>query len=495
MSILKANRIENLTTTDGGINVNNSGNVGIGTSSPVTQLHIQKATGGLAGVQISSSTYGSTLTDGLFVGIDDSNTYLYNYENTPLTFGTNSTERLRIDSSGNVGIGTSSPHSNSGTNLHIHGSNTTAELRLTNTTTGTGANGSVIQQGGNTLYISNSEAGNIAFENNGSERIRIDSSGKVGIGTQSPAERLHVAGDIRIEDTSPRFGFHDSNASSLSDVSGGFETFDSSGNRSCFVGSIGVNGAIAVGTNNAERMRIDSDGRLLLGSTASIGGNAIFQVQGSGNRKAHFHQPDSGGSIIQFTNTTTGTGTSDGFEIALNGSEDGQVWLYESGNIKFGTANSERMRLTNNGLTFNGDTAATNALDDYEEGTFAPTVTGSTTAGTATYAAQRGKYTKIGDRVFFEIYVAWGSGTGSGSQLYVSGLPFTVQTSNATYPAVTIGYWDSVTHGASSSPAALLASGNNYVYFYSIPNGGGGNSAIGYDASGSIILSGHYKVN
>ena len=96
-------------------------------------------------------------------------------------------------------------------------------------------------------------------------------------------------------------------------------------------------------------MRIDSDGRLLLGLTSSIGGDAIFQVQGSGNRKAHFHQPDSGGSIIQFTNTTTGTGTSDGFEVALNGSEDGQIWLYESGSIKFGTANTERMRIDSSG--------------------------------------------------------------------------------------------------------------------------------------------------
>ena len=45
MSILKANRIENLTTTDGGINVNNSGNVGIGTANPARELSIGDGSG------------------------------------------------------------------------------------------------------------------------------------------------------------------------------------------------------------------------------------------------------------------------------------------------------------------------------------------------------------------------------------------------------------------------------------------------------------------
>ena len=87
-------------------------------------------------------------------------------------------ERLRITSTGDVGINCI-PHSNAGINLHIHGDNTTSEIRLTNTTTGTGANGSYIQQGGNTLYIGNTESGNTVFEVNGSERLRVTSDGKV----------------------------------------------------------------------------------------------------------------------------------------------------------------------------------------------------------------------------------------------------------------------------------------------------------------------------
>jgi hypothetical protein len=79
-----------------------SNNVGIGTSSPVTNLQVFKNSGGLAGVQISNTTHGSTLSDGLFVGVDNSIAYLYNYENIPLLFATNNTERARIDASGSL---------------------------------------------------------------------------------------------------------------------------------------------------------------------------------------------------------------------------------------------------------------------------------------------------------------------------------------------------------------------------------------------------------
>ena len=90
------------------------------------------------------------------------------------------------NSATNVGVGTNVPYNNAGTNVHIHSANTTSEIRFTNSTTGGGNNGGTIQQGGNTLYVSNSESGNIVFENNGSERLRITSGGLVGIGTNDP---------------------------------------------------------------------------------------------------------------------------------------------------------------------------------------------------------------------------------------------------------------------------------------------------------------------
>lgn len=73
-----------------------------------------------------------------------------------------------------------------------------------------------------------------------------------------------------------------------------------------------------------------------------------------------------------------------------------------------------------------------NTLDDYEEGTFTPTVAfGSGTTG-ITYAAQVGRYTKVGNRVIFNLYVELTSNGSSTGAFDIRGLPFTSQnTTNA----------------------------------------------------------------
>jgi hypothetical protein len=89
--------------------------------------------------------------------------------------------------------------------------------------------------------------------------------------------------------------------------------------------------------------------------------------------------------------------------------------------------NSEVARLTADGITFNGDTAAANALDDYEEGSFLPGVEFQNVGGTATTASSTyttGDYTKIGDTVTVNFNISgivYGNGTGN---LRLTGLPF-----------------------------------------------------------------------
>jgi hypothetical protein len=97
-----------------------------------------------------------------------------------------------------------------------------------------------------------------------------------------------------------------------------------------------------------------------------------------------------------------------------------------NGEITFETNGSERARVTDNGLTFNGDTAAANALDDYEEGTYTPVISATDGIGTLTYSAQVGRYTKVGNRVSFNAYLSIANkGTVAGS-LRIT-LPFTVK--------------------------------------------------------------------
>ena len=93
------------------------------------------------------------------------------------------------------------------------------------------------------------------------------------------------------------------------------------------------------------------------------------------------------------------------------------------------SAASERLRiLAAGGLTFNGDTAAANALDDYEEGTFTPRLGAHLTDATHSYTQQQGKYTKVGNKVSLWIRLAINtlntSGTINGN-LQIEDLPFT----------------------------------------------------------------------
>lgn len=119
------------------------------------------------------------------------------------------------------------------------------------------------------------------------------------------------------------------------------------------------------------------------------------------------------------------------FHVAAGGTQTA-FWTVDAagnftvnaGNVVVGTAGK--------GIDFS---AAANAagmtselLSDYEEGTWTPTVTGATTAGTATYQTQTGYYTRIGRQVFCHINLYWLTSTGTGTAL-VGGLPFTVNSS------------------------------------------------------------------
>ena len=98
----------------------------------------------------------------------------------------------------------------------------------------------------------------------------------------------------------------------------------------------------------------------------------------------------------------------------------------------------ERVRiLSTGGMTFNGDTAAANALDDYEEGTWTPVLLGSTTAGTMTGSSE-GRYVKIGKMVYLTLRFTNVSFSGSAGTIKISGLPFAQVSTNA-YPSAAFG--------------------------------------------------------
>jgi hypothetical protein len=178
-----------------------------------------------------------------------------------------------------------------------------------------------------------------------------------------------------------------------------------------------------------------------------------------------------------------------------------QLGIRAASDILFATNGAtEKMRLTadsymrmaasTGGIQFNGDTAAANALDDYEEGTFTPTIAGSTTAGTATYTAQNGKYTKIGRQVSVSIDIRYTGGTGTGN-LQIAGLPFTAALVTA---SASIGYIEGVSLTALNIAQAFNTPSTTTIEFFQTPVGGGTPTAVPYDAAALIILSLTYFV-
>ena len=112
------------------------------------------------------------------------------------------------------------------------------------------------------------------------------------------------------------------------------------------------------------------------------------------------------------------------------------------GRIQFFTSGSEKMRLTpdgyqrmatgTKGIQFNGDTAAANALNDYEEGTWTPTLGGGSSDPTGvTYDVQTGNYTKVGRLVTINFIMGFTTYTGGTGAVFVRGLPFACAGGNA----------------------------------------------------------------
>jgi hypothetical protein len=119
--------------------------------------------------------------------------------------------------------------------------------------------------------------------------------------------------------------------------------------------------------------------------------------------------------------------------------------------------------ITGGGVSFNSDTAAANMLDDYEEGTWTPTLYG--TAGAVTYTTQAGWYTKVGNIVSVGGTIIYsGDGANANAMTKIGGLPFT---SNSTGNMRAVGSAGSCTVGESWKKIFAIDPGVTYVWFVS----------------------------
>ena len=158
--------------------------------------------------------------------------------------------------------------------------------------------------------------------------------------------------------------------------------------------------------------------------------------------------------------------------------------------IAIGCADAEVARFTSDGLTFNGDTAATNALDDYEEGTWTPFLEGATTAGTFTYSSRVGTYTKIGRQVsLFCSLAGITTGTASSGSLLVKGLPFTATAGGGTNAIGTLEHQSVDLHTNTRSVNCLIVNSQNQIFLREVRD-----NLVVQNTTGSQLNSGSSNI-
>ncbi len=145
------------------------------------------------------------------------------------------------------------------------------------------------------------------------------------------------------------------------------------------------------------------------------------------------------------------------------------------------------------GITFPATQSASsdaNTLDDYEEGTFTPTIRGTTTAGTGTYSTQNGTYIKIGRSVTVFGYIRWSAHTGTGS-MQIGNLPFTSFNGGDNYSVAPI-FLQNMALTASNYAQAVQNPNSITIDLYQYPTGGGATTTVPMDTSAEIGFSATY---
>ncbi|MAC69034.1 MAG: hypothetical protein CMP84_02275 [Gammaproteobacteria bacterium] len=167
--------------------------------------------------------------------------------------------------------------------------------------------------------------------------------------------------------------------------------------------------------------------------------------------------------------TLTLDGTQGGaIDIEKDGTVQAELWTYRnSADVALAAAHSlgsirlmaggftERARIqAGGGISFNGDTAAANALDDYEEGTCTLSLTSSGTFPTVSYTNQTAYYVKVGKVVTLTWYSAGLniSNAGSGTAK-IAGLPYSASTAAHHYPVVNVTHNTATIHTVDSGYA------------------------------------------
>ena len=300
-------KTSNTVATTSRMFLSQSGEVGIGTTSPQRKFHVD----GIARIEANGQTLDLVGTDHTFIafypdgaasgrkayigfpGSTSDRLTIANEFNDDISFFTNGSEKVTIENSGNVGIGTTSPNHE----LVVEGAaSPNIELKNSNYSNG----GFILNRtnyGHQWKWWAESNVMYFGFstdESTYSTKLTIESSGDVGIGTTSPGQKLEVEGNIRI--------------SKSNDVTSGFELGRDGSTLDAFIIQR-ENADLFFRTNNSEKMRIEAGGNVGIG-TASPG------------QKLSVNGTVSGSIFYDYNNTGyffNGDASKDGVDLVTSG--------------------------------------------------------------------------------------------------------------------------------------------------------------------------------
>ena len=427
---------------------------------------------------------------------------------------TNTTERVRVNSDGDVIVGSGITVSPDG---DIFATGVTTSTTFSGNFSGGTVSGTtgtftgdvdiadkIVHTGDTDTAIRFSGADTITAETGGTERIRIQSDGRIAINdtgntnytTFSPCLVIGDSGD-----STPGLVLRGSTSSNC-DIS----FCDNSGAESDDGVSEGLiryehsNDAMIFHTADGERVRIDSSGNFGIGTESP---DRKLDVSGTGNVYGKFQSTSATGAGIEVKDSgqdwliqadNGGSQQSLAFYDLANTSyrvhmkSNGNVEIV-NGNLVIGTAGK--------GIDFSAaaddstnlaETVDSSVLDDYEEGQFTPAVQFDSGGGGISYGTRYGRYRKIGNMVSITYYMEISSGVSSSDYFARLSLPFNGFGGSVGHQDARIRQWNT---GYSDWFVSL--GGSAPVFFHSNANGSSSNYARGddingYKLSGQVIL-------
>ena len=374
--------------------------------------------------------------------------------------GVNSTapeETLDVRDSLTVGFDTSTTnrdlhvYSDLGTPVRIETTDTTSTIDFMDSGTSSTFNVRVGSEGDNLFLKSEEDTTILTGSGAGTEKLRITSTGRVGIGTNAPSSAIDVFGDITISNGSQENAIR-------TNADGQLQFLRNSG------------------SNNQITVTIDDDtANVGVGSTipnqagvviAEYGGDAFantnlaLKAYSATNYLRVTRNGTSGTGLISITYNYERTGSNE-YTVDEVDVDRSAISFHPTDGIKFyysqqdGTKTpgnpDEILQIDENGIQLaqnkginfynygSGTNVNNNFLDDYEEGTWVPVYEGSVSNPTVTYDIQGGRYVKIGRVVHCEGRLRTDAATGGSGNLIINGLPFTSAPESTVRAGIDIG--------------------------------------------------------